>query len=60
MEALAERHPQARLFSLPRLGPEGYIELGFRGETVAVEAAFSDLVKELNARDLTFEFAARR
>jgi molybdopterin-biosynthesis enzyme MoeA-like protein len=60
MEALAERHPQARLFSLPRLGPEGYIELGFRGETVAVEAAFSDMVKELNARDLTFEFAARR
>jgi molybdopterin-biosynthesis enzyme MoeA-like protein len=60
MEALVERHPGARLFSLPRLGPDGYIELGFRGDAAAVETAFGDLVKELKARELSFEFTARR
>ncbi len=60
MEALVARHPRARLFSLPRLGPDGYIELGFRGEAAAVEPAFGDLVKELNARGLSLEFSARK
>ena len=59
MEALTERHPETSLFSLPRLGPDGYIELGFRGEGAAVEAAFADLVSELDARDVTFECAGR-
>jgi molybdopterin-biosynthesis enzyme MoeA-like protein len=60
METLAEHHPQASLFSLPRLGPDGYIELGFRGEAAAVEPAFRELVAELNARDLSFELTGRR
>jgi molybdopterin-biosynthesis enzyme MoeA-like protein len=60
MEALVGRHPRARLFSLPRLGPDGYIELGFRGEAAAVETAFGDLVKELNAREVSFDFTARK
>jgi molybdopterin-biosynthesis enzyme MoeA-like protein len=59
MEALVERHPRARLFSLPRLGSDGYIELGFRGDVAPVEAAFSDLTRELIARGLAFDHAAR-
>jgi len=55
LEALAGRHPQAGLFSLPQLGEVDSIEIGFRGEQAAVEAAFAELVTSLEQRGLLFE-----
>lgn len=55
MERLARAHHRAKLFSLPRLGDRNSIELGFRGEPAAVDAAFSQLRHELARRSLRFE-----
>jgi len=55
MQVLSVRHPEARLFSLPHLGEVSYIDIGFRGESAAVAAAFADLVSCLEARGLVFE-----
>ncbi len=55
MDELSAGHNGAKLFSLPRIGEINSIELGFRGEQAAVEAAFSDLVAALMSRDLEFE-----
>ncbi len=54
MEQLIERHPRARLFSLPHLGGENYIELGFRGPATATEPAFADLLAELERRQIAY------
>ena len=54
MQALSVRHPDARLFSLPHLGEVNFVEIGFRGEPGAVEAALADLVSCLEARGLVF------
>jgi len=56
MEELSAAHPLAKLFSLPHIAEINSIEIGFRGEQLAVEAAFTDLVTLLNARSLVFEF----
>jgi molybdopterin-biosynthesis enzyme MoeA-like protein len=56
MEALAMRHPEAGLFSLPHLGEVKSIEVGFRGEQGAVAAALADLVAGLQQHGLLFEF----
>jgi molybdopterin-biosynthesis enzyme MoeA-like protein len=58
MEALVQRHGDARLFSLPHLGETNSIELGFRGERDAVRRAFADLISELKKRSLSFEPAS--
>lgn len=54
MEALAGRHPAARLFSLPHLGEVNEIEIGFRGEQAAVADALADLVSCLQQRELRY------
>lgn len=55
MDELSAAHVHARLFSLPHMAEIKTIELGFRGEQAAVEAAFSDLVAALTTRALEFE-----
>ncbi len=57
MEALNERHPGAGLFSLPRMAAIKSVEIGFRGEPVRVEPAFSELVMALGRRALHYELA---
>lgn len=57
MERVSARHLKIRLFSLPHMGNDNYIELGVRGDRGNVEKAFADLVSELNARKLPFDVA---
>ena len=54
MEALVERYPGAKLFSLPRLGAESQIEIGFRGRG-DLDAAFSALCAGLDERCVSYE-----
>lgn len=54
MSELVERFPEAKLFSLPRLGSVPWIELGFRGGA-AVEAAFEELRYQLHARGIPYQ-----
>jgi molybdopterin-biosynthesis enzyme MoeA-like protein len=55
MDELSAGLSGAKLFSLPHMGSIPSIELGFRGEQSAVEAAFSGLVAVLSTRGLKFE-----
>jgi molybdopterin-biosynthesis enzyme MoeA-like protein len=55
MEQLSAGHSRAKLFSLPHMAAVNSIELGFRGEQAAVEAAFSDLLTALKMRAVIFE-----
>ncbi len=55
METLARDYPDARLFSLPHLGEQGSIEIGFRGAQPSVEAALASLVGVLSRLGLAFE-----
>ena len=55
MDELSATHVHVRLFSLPHMAEFKTIELGFRGERDAVEAAFSALVTALTTRALEFE-----
>jgi molybdopterin-biosynthesis enzyme MoeA-like protein len=43
MEQLVRDFPQARLFSLPRLGTPGSVELGFKGTSERVDEAYAAL-----------------
>ena len=54
MATLVADHPEAKLFSLPRLGEEFQIELGFRGRG-DLDAPFRALVDGLSARGIRFE-----
>lgn len=54
METLVATYPEAKFFSLPRLGPEFQIELGFRGSG-DLAPAFSALCAGLEARGARFE-----
>lgn len=56
MEALTREFPAARLFSLPHFGVPDTVEIGFRGEQVAVDSAIASLVAALVRRRLLFEF----
>lgn len=49
MRAVAEVHPDAKIYSLPHLAASGarHIELGFRGGQQAVETAMRDLCRRL-------------
>ena len=55
MDELSAGVSGAKLFSLPHMNSVASIELGFRGERSAVEAAFSDLVTALISHALEFE-----
>ncbi len=54
MQQLVEQYPDAKLFSLPRLGAEFQIEIGFRGRG-DLEAPMRALMAGLEARGVTFE-----
>lgn len=56
MTQLTGRFPEARLFSLPRLGAAPCIELGFRGGA-GVEAAFGALKHQLEARGISYQLS---
>lgn len=55
MEVLSRCHPDAKLFSLPHMAEVNSIEIGFRGEQGAVDAALADLIAALTRRTLYFE-----
>ena len=55
MDELSVIHSRSKIFSLPHMDSNPSIELGFRGEQSAVEAAFSELVAALSTRALEFE-----
>lgn len=54
MQALVEQYPEAKLFSLPRLGAEFQIEIGFRGQG-DLEAPLQALIAGLERRGLGYE-----
>jgi molybdopterin-biosynthesis enzyme MoeA-like protein len=56
MDELSVIHTRAKIFSLPHMAENYSIELGFRGEQAAVDAAFTDLVIALTSRALAFDF----
>lgn len=53
MEDLVASHPDAKFFSLPRLGKDGFVELGFRSEDDPV-IAFDDLIARLKQADFRY------
>lgn len=55
METLAQRHDGASLFSLPHLGSDSYVELGFRGDEAVVDSAFRDLLEALDRLGMKFD-----
>jgi molybdopterin-biosynthesis enzyme MoeA-like protein len=54
MEALADRFPGLKLFSLPHLGDDPHIELGFRGEG-DLDRAMQTLQALLTTQEIPFE-----
>lgn len=54
MEELTERFPDAKLFSLPRLGEEFQIEIGFRGQG-DLDQPFDALVRGLNETGVVYD-----
>lgn len=54
MEELTQRFPQQKLFSLPRLGDEYRIELGYRGGT-EIDIPFAALLQKLTENGFEFE-----
>lgn len=57
MEAFEARHPDLRLFSLPRIEPDGSrsIELGVEGLPEAAEAGQREIMEEAERRGVRFE-----
>jgi molybdopterin-biosynthesis enzyme MoeA-like protein len=54
LERLDEAWPGLKLYSLPRLGPDGFVELGFRGRD-NLEPAFAALRKGVTELGLRYE-----
>lgn len=54
MQTLVAQYPDAKLFSLPRLGEEFQIELGFRGQG-DLDKPLGALIQGLKARGLRYE-----
>jgi hypothetical protein len=54
MENIAEQFSDLKLFSLPHLGEETYIELGFRGEK-DLDLAMQALIRALREHGFAFE-----
>ena len=57
MNELVARYPQLKLFSLPSMVVDGRrrIELGFRGDAAALDAAIADLVAGVEAGGFRWE-----
>lgn len=53
MEAFAGRFPGLKLYSLPRLGKEGFIELGLRGRG-EIDRALTALAEALEAAEIPY------
>ena len=53
MEAMGDAFPALKMFSLPRLGEDGYVELGFRGR-VGLEPAFAELQRRLRTSGMDY------
>jgi molybdopterin-biosynthesis enzyme MoeA-like protein len=49
MNAIVQNHPQTKLFSLPKLGPNKTIELGVKGSPEAVNAAMAEIQSGVSA-----------
>lgn len=58
MQELEGSHPHLKLFSLPRLGDERFVELGFRGQS-GLDAALSDLIMSLEQAGHKFELTSQ-
>lgn len=59
MEEIVAAYPQVRLYSLPTMtdgGERRHLELGVEGEPVAVEAAMSRILAEVQRRGLGWEW----
>jgi molybdopterin-biosynthesis enzyme MoeA-like protein len=54
MLELSKQFPDMKMFSLPHLGEEGYVELGFRGEG-DIETAMEALRKALDSRMMAYQ-----
>ena len=57
METIVADYPQLRLFSLPSMGENGerrHLELGVEGEPGAVEAAMTQMRKEIESRGIVW------
>jgi molybdopterin-biosynthesis enzyme MoeA-like protein len=55
METLIQDHAAVKLFSLPHIGEQPHIEIGFRGVEYAVEMAFTSLCQFLDDREVDYE-----
>ncbi len=53
MERLTAAHPRLKLYSLPRLGPAGFVELGLRGRE-GLDEAFAALREGVEALGFAF------
>jgi len=49
MNAIVQKHPETKLFSLPKLGPHKTIELGVKGPAEAVEKAMAEIKSGVSA-----------
>jgi len=57
LQRLTSAWPRFKLYSLPRLGPEGFIELGFRGRG-ELEPAFEELCRGVEELGLRYDLVA--
>ena len=55
MNAIVQNHPQTKLFSLPKLGPNKTIELGVKGPLEAVNAAMADIQSGVSAAGFSWQ-----
>jgi molybdopterin-biosynthesis enzyme MoeA-like protein len=55
MEKLINDHATVKLFSLPHIGEQPYIEIGFRGSLDAVESAYKDLCEALDNNNVVYQ-----
>jgi molybdopterin-biosynthesis enzyme MoeA-like protein len=55
MESLGAKHPSVKMFSLPHMGENPYIELGFRGDPDSVSQGFADLLQRLEEDGIAFQ-----
>lgn len=59
MERIVAAYPDLRLYSLPSMSPEGvrrHLELGVEGAPARVDAAMQEILGEVKARQLTWEW----
>jgi molybdopterin-biosynthesis enzyme MoeA-like protein len=55
MNAIVQNHPQTKLFSLPKLGPNKTIELGVKGPLEAVNTAMADIQSGVSALGFSWQ-----